>query len=135
MFLGIRRRGAVLNQAAHHLFGVAGVDRGASRARGAEGEPAELQAGGGGVGAALDEVQRKAAHVLVGFVLQNLEPVDDGAHRRNHVMADPRAEQGGEVEGIERKNGHRQIHHQARGLRATGRSGRRITSRRPRRPG
>src|SRR3712207_6904316 len=38
--------------------------------------------------------------------LQNLQPVDDGPHRRDHVVADARAEKGGEVERIEGNRGH-----------------------------
>ena len=62
-------------------FGVAGVDGCPDRARGAEGQPAELQSGGRRMRALLDEFDGDLAHRGVVFVLQHLESVDDGAHR------------------------------------------------------
>ena len=83
------------------------VDRGAGRAGGAEGEAAELQSGGGDARRLLDEVHREAAHVRVLLGLQHFEAVGDGADRRDHVVADARAEQGGEIEGFQSKFRHR----------------------------
>ena len=85
------------DDAARHRLGVAGVDRRPQRARGAEGEPAELQPRRGGGGALLDQIGRHRTHLGVFFVLQHLEAVDDRADRRDHVVANPRAQQRGEV--------------------------------------
>ena len=100
----------VVEQAPGDQFRVTGVDQGAGRTGGAEGEAAELQAGRGAARAFLDEVEREAAHVLVLLVLQNFEAVDDRADGADHVMADARAQKGGEIERIERKSRHRLIH-------------------------
>jgi hypothetical protein len=65
-----------------------------------------LQAGRGVPGALFYQIERKAAHLVVLFFLENLEAVDDRADWTDHVMADARAEQSGQVESIERKIRH-----------------------------
>src|SRR5947208_3184219 len=57
-------------------------------------------------GALLDQVEREALHRGVVLVLQDLEAVDDRPHRIDDVVADPRAQQGREIEGFELKSGH-----------------------------
>jgi len=68
------------------------------RNRGAEGDPAELQFGGGSVGAFLDQFEREGLGFLVLVFGQNFQSVDDGANRADQVVTDPRAQQGGEIE-------------------------------------
>ena len=75
------------------LLGVAEVDLGAGGAGGAEGDAAELQLGGGGVGALLDQVERKGLGLLVVFFFQHFQAVDDGADRADQIVADARAQQ------------------------------------------
>ena len=91
----------VLDEAAGDAFGIAGVDLGAGRTRRPEREAAELQASRGGAGTLLDEVEGEGLGFLVLGFLQNLEAIDDRPGRADQVVADPRAQQGGEVEGFE----------------------------------
>ncbi len=51
------------------------------------------------IGALLDEVHGDRAHVLVLFAVEHLQTVDDRADWADHVVADARTQQGGEVEG------------------------------------
>ncbi|MNT48842.1 hypothetical protein D3C72_1856460 [compost metagenome] len=84
------RRGEILGG----LLGLAGVDRGADRARSAEGEPGELQADRGVERAGADEVHR----IGIGTALvEQFEAVVDRAHGRDHVMADAAAQKCSEV--------------------------------------
>ena len=86
-----QRRSIVDEEASRHILGVSGVDRCAERARGAEGEPAELQSGGGRDRALLDEVHRDRAHLRVLFAVEHFEAVDDRPDRADHIVADARA--------------------------------------------
>src|ERR1051326_1517757 len=91
----------VVEQAARHGFGVAEIDRGSDRAGGAEREPAELQARRGLLRALLDQVERESLGLLIAVVFQHFEPVDEGADRADQVVANSRAQQGGEIEHFE----------------------------------
>ncbi len=91
---------AVLDVAARHGLGIAEVDLRAGGAGRAEGEAAELQAGGGGLRTLANQVEREFAVLGLGIVIEHLEPVDDGADRADEIMADPRAQQRCEFERI-----------------------------------
>ncbi len=92
----------ILHEGARHGLRIAEIDLRTGRARGAEGEPAELQAGGRGARALLDEVEREGFGLLVVvLLLEHLEPVDDGAGRTDQVVAHPRAQERGKIEGVE----------------------------------
>jgi hypothetical protein len=86
-----------------HLFGVPAVDLRAGGTRGAECQPAELQLRGRRLRAFLDEFHREGSGLLVLVLLHHFEAVHDGADRADEVVADPRAEQGGEVERFKHK--------------------------------
>ena len=100
-------RAVVGDQVARHRLRVARVDRRAGGARGPEGEAAELQPGGGRLGALLDKLGGEGAHFGVLLVFEHFEPVDDRANRADHVVADARAEKRGQIESVERENGAR----------------------------
>ena len=91
---------AVLDVAARHGVGVAEVDLSAGGAGRAEGETAELEAGGGGLGALANQVERELAIFRLGVVVEHFEPIDDGAHRADEIMTDPRAQERREFERI-----------------------------------
>jgi len=56
---------------------------------------------------ALDLISARAWRAfLVLLLLQNLQPVDDRADRRDNVVADAGREQGREIEGVEREFRH-----------------------------
>ncbi len=76
------------DEAARDLLGGAEVDHGAGRAGGAEGEAAELQARRGLLGHVADDVEGVVLGFLVVVLVEDLEPIVDGAHRPNDVMAD-----------------------------------------------
>jgi hypothetical protein len=100
----------VLHQSARHLFGVAGVDLGAGRSRGAERQPAELKLGRGRPGAFLDQVHGELVGLFVLALLHDLEAVHDRADRADQVMTDPRTQQRGEVEAFESNGaGHKSV--------------------------
>jgi hypothetical protein len=113
-FFGNSARGAlqekaelvVLEHAARHLLGIAKIDGGAGRSRGPEGETGELQAGGCLLRALADEIEGEIAHGGVVLVLQHLEPVHDGPHGRDDVVAHAGAEERGKIEGVEGDGGH-----------------------------
>src|SRR5262249_48359811 len=65
-------------------------------------KPAELQPRRGGLRALLDQVEREGFRFFIALLLlKHLEPVDDGASGTDEIVADPRAEQCGEIESIE----------------------------------
>lgn len=96
-------------KATRNFLRVPRIDRSSSRASGAECEPAELEARGGLFGGFFDEVNGKTTHFLAGLFLENFKAVNDRSNGADDVMADPRTEEGGEIEGIESKHGHPSI--------------------------
>ena len=91
---------AVLDVPPRHGLGVAEVDLCARRSRRAEGETAELQARRRRLGALADQVEGEFAVVGLGIVVEDLEPIDDGAYRTDEIVANARTQQRREFEGI-----------------------------------
>ena len=91
---------AVLDMAPRHVLRVAEVDLRAGRAGRAECEAAELQPRRRGLGALADQIEREFAIFRLGIVVEHLKPVDDGADRADEIVANPRAQQRREFEGI-----------------------------------
>ena len=56
-----------------------------------------------------DQVERKLLGRLVLFFFQHFQAVDDGADRADQIVADTRAQQGREIEGINRRSRHRLV--------------------------
>ena len=50
--------------------------------------------------------RRKVLGFLVVFFFQHFQPVDDGADRADQIVADPRAQQCGEIERFDGRSGH-----------------------------
>ena len=92
---------AVFDQAARHLLSIASIDLRAGRARGAECQPAELQLGGSRVRALLDQIHGELGGFLVLVLRHHFEAVHDRSNRADQVMANPRAQQRGEVEALQ----------------------------------
>ena len=78
--------------------GVARVDGGPLGARRAESKAAELQTRRGFIGAGFDQRERMAAHLGIFFLFEHLKAIDDGAYRRDHVMAHARGKESREIE-------------------------------------
>src|SRR4029077_8217889 len=82
---------------------VAEFDLCAGRAGRAEGETAELQPPRGRLRAPLDEIEGESLGLVVAaFLLQYLESVDDRAGGADQIVANARAQEGGEIERIKR---------------------------------
>ena len=102
---------AVLEVTARHGLGVAEIDLCARRARRAERQAAELQPCRGGLGALADQIEREFAIFGLRIVVEHLKPIDDGAHRTDEIVANPRAQQRREFEGVGGGTGRRGARH------------------------
>ena len=91
---------AVLDMAARHGLGVAEIDLRAGRAGRAKRQPAELQPGRGGLGALANQIEREFTIFGLRIVVEDLQPIDDGANRTDEIMTDPRTQQCRKFEGV-----------------------------------
>ena len=82
------------------------IDARPGRARGAEGEAGELEPRRGARRALTHELESVGTHRLVLLEVHHLEPIDDGPHRADDVVADTAAQKGGKVERFEFDVGH-----------------------------
>src|SRR6185437_8326652 len=87
----------VFEKATGDGLGIAEVDLGAGRARGAKGDAAELQFSGAGTGAFLDQIEGEGPSLLVLGLIQNFQAVDDGADGADQIVTDTRAQQCGKI--------------------------------------
>jgi hypothetical protein len=99
----------VLEETPGNRLGVPGVDLCASRAGGAEGNPAKLQLGRSGPRAFLDEFKCEILGLLILVFRQHLEAVDDRADRADQIVADARAKQRGKIKGFKIGRGHGEL--------------------------
>ena len=72
---------------AGHFLRVAEIDLGACRSGSAEGQPGELQLGGGLGRALADQVHGGLAHSLIGLLGQHFQPIGYGRDRIDHIVA------------------------------------------------
>ena len=78
------------------------VDRLAEPAGCPERQPEEFQLVGRGPSAVGEQLQALFAHVGIGLVGQQLDPVVERADGRHQIVAEPRAKQAGEIDGVHR---------------------------------
>ena len=78
---------ALADEAPRDLLGGAEIDHRPGRAGGAEGEAAELQAGGGLLGDVADDVEGVVLGLLVVVLVEDLKAIVDGADGADHVVA------------------------------------------------
>src|SRR5262249_41090317 len=91
---------AVLDMAPRHGLGIAEVDLCAGGARSTERQAAELQAGRSGLCALADQLEGEVAVFGLGIVVKDLKPIAAPPDRTDEIVADPRAEQSREFEGV-----------------------------------
>ena len=92
----------VLEMPARHVLRIAQIDLRARRTGRSEGEPAELQPRRCRLGALADQVEGEFAILRLWIVIQHFEPIDDGAHGADEIVAHARTQQGRQFEGVGR---------------------------------
>src|SRR4029077_11821073 len=71
----------------------------------------ELQAGRGGLCALANQIEREIAVLGLWIVVEDLKPIDDRADRTDEIVANPRTQQRGQLEGIGSGTGRRSARH------------------------
>ena len=97
--------------APRHGLRVAQIDLRAGRSGGPERQPAELQSCRGSLGALADQIEGKFAIFRLRIVVEHLKPIDDGAHRTDEIVTNPRTQQRSQFERIGGGTGRRGARH------------------------